>query len=412
VNYVKTIYSNASAAPSTVTGTFSPSTSGAPSEIQVFCNYVAIFNITTTRNPAGEFGGPVNFLCASAFRGVPRASNVVPPNNSTASGSFTLVTATDAGLNVIAMTSNHSILPTSISLIAANGSVLNQFCNSNSSCASPYQSTSIGSANLVFTTAPVVASICAGTTSALYVTPSYPNGEMRTVFNASTQWPWSFPTGSTCFPTYYVRGPFMLTGGQVIPAASTPAVGYGYISFYPSHGRVVVISVVHNLNTSLVGSHIHGPASPLNTSNVGIMTFLTFPNLYQVTHIGQSLNQYTLAVSDLDNICCNRTYFQLHTSTFPGGEIRGNIFVDCAPFWTCGVSNATSPSSGTTSSTPTTTATTTLATSTATTTSVPTTASTNPTTTTPVPTSTRLESSPLSATAPLLVALVVVMFYH
>ena len=106
----------------------------------------------------------------------------------------------------------------------------------------------------------------------------------------------------------------VLEGVQQVPRTLTPAIG---------GGTVVVDTVAKTLtyslsNSALLGTltmvHFHGPALREATSGVKI-DLAANPNAGTVTYLA----------ADEADILAGRWYYNLHTTAFPGGEIRGQL---------------------------------------------------------------------------------------
>ncbi len=132
-----------------------------------------------------------------------------------------------------------------------------------------------------------------------------------------------------------------LSGAQEVPPAATPAAGYGTIAIA---GDVMTVEIAYaNLLAPLTIAHIHCcvPAGtnagvavdldmiPLPTTLSGSFTRvfdLSLASTYRAAFIAGSGGTVDLARARLlDAFGSETAYFNLHTSRFPGGEIRGQI---------------------------------------------------------------------------------------
>ena len=106
-----------------------------------------------------------------------------------------------------------------------------------------------------------------------------------------------------------------LSGGQQAPANSSTANGIGAVSVFASQTLLFVKLNFSGLSSSQTAAHIHG------SSHVGVNAPILF-NLGagQIDNMVFSLTQNQLA--DLQK---GLLYFDVHTTNFPGGEIRGQI---------------------------------------------------------------------------------------
>jgi hypothetical protein len=110
----------------------------------------------------------------------------------------------------------------------------------------------------------------------------------------------------------------VLNGAQVVPPTGSPAMGLGCFTLNADNTLDYLVSY-SGLLAAETGAHIHGPAPagvnagvqfalPLGTPKMGILGPLTAQQ-----------------ASDLSS---GLYYVQIHTTMFPGGEIRGQILVD------------------------------------------------------------------------------------
>ncbi|HEX8196521.1 MAG TPA: CHRD domain-containing protein [Pyrinomonadaceae bacterium] len=82
------------------------------------------------------------------------------------------------------------------------------------------------------------------------------------------------------------------------------------------------------LTSGVTQGHIHGPAAP--GANAGILFDLTPPT--GVTSGTFSRGPFTLTADQLTLLRTKRLYVNIHTSNFPGGEIRGQIKIQTTPY--------------------------------------------------------------------------------
>jgi hypothetical protein len=128
-----------------------------------------------------------------------------------------------------------------------------------------------------------------------------------------------------------------LTGGEETPAiVLSGAVATAEVAVDPTAQELAVTMRVFNLPSGSTASHIHiGPKGasgpvvidfPIGTGRTGDFT-LTFrvhdgPAFHARPEIG--INTFADA---LQAIAGGNAYVNIHTSTFPGGEIRGQLSV-------------------------------------------------------------------------------------
>lgn len=126
----------------------------------------------------------------------------------------------------------------------------------------------------------------------------------------------------------------MLSGGNEVPGVSTGAHGVATVTVDRTAGRVDYQIDIFNLPTGIVGAHIHvGPAG------VNGPIIFGFP----IAAVGQSgafqlkgslssselLARETSGIRSFDDaafaIASGATYVNVHTQTFQGGEMRGQL---------------------------------------------------------------------------------------
>jgi hypothetical protein len=109
---------------------------------------------------------------------------------------------------------------------------------------------------------------------------------------------------------------FTLDGLQEVPPNASPATGTGDVS-YDSDSNLLEWSVSYqDLTAALTAAHFHGPAAPAVTAGeqVGI-------------GVGASPQMGSATITEVQDtdLLDGLWYVTLHTSNFPGGEIRGQV---------------------------------------------------------------------------------------
>ncbi len=121
----------------------------------------------------------------------------------------------------------------------------------------------------------------------------------------------------------------LLNGAQEVPATPSSAVGGAYMQIENTPGgqllRVRILAA--NLNPANVTlSHIHSPAPPGQNAPVTVNFFLGPVGTFTLPF------STTVPITDTNVLSAMRSglaYVNVHTSQFPGGEIRGQI--NCVP---------------------------------------------------------------------------------
>ena len=129
-------------------------------------------------------------------------------------------------------------------------------------------------------------------------------------------------------------GPTRPTYTATLSAANEPGVvnssGTGVATFV-DNGSQIDWTLEFSGLTNMFASHIHGPCDNCTTAPVIINLFLPIGNTgpaHTVTFQGQITNNANQAVS-LDSLRTlfnnGKSYVNIHTTAFTGGEIRGNV---------------------------------------------------------------------------------------
>lgn len=113
-----------------------------------------------------------------------------------------------------------------------------------------------------------------------------------------------------------------LEGLQEVPPNASPATGAATLSLSPTKMLTVHIDF-SGLIGSLTASHIHGPA-PAGV-NAGVR-FGLIPPAPAASPVDVIVGP--LSAADETNLNSGLFYINIHSSVFPGGEIRGQIFRD------------------------------------------------------------------------------------
>lgn len=124
-----------------------------------------------------------------------------------------------------------------------------------------------------------------------------------------------------------------LTGGaEVPPVTSTNASGTGTVVLNTAENQITVTLSWSGLSAPQTMAHIHG-AAPV-TAEAGILI-----DLGTTGGTSGSIGTRTFVVTpqQVANLKAGLTYFNVHTSTNPGGEIRGQIIQDGATLFVAGL---------------------------------------------------------------------------
>lgn len=129
--------------------------------------------------------------------------------------------------------------------------------------------------------------------------------------------------GLVCVPSaeadLWKWDPIFLDGLQV--PVSTPGTGTATAMLDTDTGIMTIEGTFMDLIGTTTNAHLHGPADP--GMNAGIFFGLTFDA--GATSGSFSGTSGVLSSTVIGEILNGRSYINVHTSVFPGGEIRGQL---------------------------------------------------------------------------------------
>ncbi len=139
-----------------------------------------------------------------------------------------------------------------------------------------------------------------------------------------------FNVHSAASPGGEIRGQINVRGGvtaglatlnasQEVPTNGSTASGRGTLVFDATTRAILIAYTTHNVVGATV-SHIHTGA-PGVTGPANVVTLSLGTNAYTAP------NPTTLTVQNVTDINAGNTYFNVHSATYPGGEIRGQIAI-------------------------------------------------------------------------------------
>ncbi|RYD76524.1 MAG: CHRD domain-containing protein [Sphingobacteriales bacterium] len=114
-----------------------------------------------------------------------------------------------------------------------------------------------------------------------------------------------------------------VTGAQEVPVKTSPASGTLDVSYDKSTKMLSFTVVYQSLTAAPSGAHIHGPAAKGANAGIKYDFFAIFPK----TQAGTFSDKVLVDGIKLkeDSLLAGFYYVNIHTSTNPGGEIRGQI---------------------------------------------------------------------------------------
>jgi hypothetical protein len=114
-----------------------------------------------------------------------------------------------------------------------------------------------------------------------------------------------------------------LTGSQEVPPVATPATGFGRVTLDTVTSTFIVVESWSNLTSPAIASHIHGPAAP------GVNAAILFPfdlGAGAGTTTGSIPEQsFAITSAQIGELQAGLYYMNVHSTNFPGGEIRGQL---------------------------------------------------------------------------------------
>lgn len=115
-----------------------------------------------------------------------------------------------------------------------------------------------------------------------------------------------------------------LDGLQEVPPNASPASGTAFLTL--DGLGVLHYSVTYSgLTAPRTAAHFHGPAGM--GVNAGVVFGIAGAGLAADVIVGT----WTIDATNLARLNSGLLYLNVHSSTFPGGEIRGQVHVDATP---------------------------------------------------------------------------------
>jgi len=151
--------------------------------------------------------------------------------------------------------------------------------------------------------------------------------------------------------TYATRYVVNLSGGNENPATPSAGTGTGLIDFDTTAHTLQVNIVFSGLSSPTTASHIHCCVNPPGNAGVATTTptFLNFPlgvtsgtyNMILDTTQASSWNPAFITANGgtplgaeaalAAGLAAGQPYLNIHTTAFPGGEIRGLLVLETSP---------------------------------------------------------------------------------
>lgn len=113
-----------------------------------------------------------------------------------------------------------------------------------------------------------------------------------------------------------------LSGSQEVPSNSSTATGFGRVFLNESTGAISITITFSGLSTNQTASHIHAPGAVGVNGPVIVNIGTTGATSGTLTANG------TLTPAQITQMRSNQTYINVHSTSLPGGEIRGQLAKD------------------------------------------------------------------------------------
>jgi hypothetical protein len=121
--------------------------------------------------------------------------------------------------------------------------------------------------------------------------------------------------------TYFTAN---FSGAQEVPPNASTATGFGRVTLNDAENSITASFYFSGLGTGTTAGHIHGPAA---VGVNGPVIFDMAPTAGQMA--GNSVNKvFAITPAQVANLKAGLFYFNIHTTGFGGGEIRGQILLD------------------------------------------------------------------------------------
>jgi hypothetical protein len=112
-----------------------------------------------------------------------------------------------------------------------------------------------------------------------------------------------------------------LMGTNSVPANGSPATGFGTVVLNAAMDQITVDMSWSGLTAPATAAHIHGPADTAH--NAAVM--FPFSGVPAATAGTIPEQVFAITPTQVGYLQTGMLYMNIHTSTFPGGEIRGQL---------------------------------------------------------------------------------------
>lgn len=110
-----------------------------------------------------------------------------------------------------------------------------------------------------------------------------------------------------------------INAAQEVPTNGSPGVGTAVAIFNDATGAITINGSYSGLVAAVTASHLHG------FSVAGVNSGVLFNLANTGGTAGTISASNSIALANVAQVLAGQTYINIHTSTFPGGEIRGQL---------------------------------------------------------------------------------------
>jgi hypothetical protein len=118
-----------------------------------------------------------------------------------------------------------------------------------------------------------------------------------------------------------------LSGAQEVPANGSPATGTGSVELNGAETLIAARLSWSGLTGNATAAHIHGPAGP----GVNAAVLFGFAGVPAATTGNIPTQVFAITPAQVTQLKTGQFYFNVHSTIFPGGEIRGQIVDTVTP---------------------------------------------------------------------------------
>ena len=264
------------------------------------------FNIHTATFPGGEIRGQI--APAQSFTATLSGAQEVPPNGSTATGYG--IAVLDNAETTIGVALRFSGLTTAAVAGHIHGPAPAGM-----------------NAPILFNLSPPAATSGAVTPALFAITPT----QVADMKNGL----YYFNVHSGTFPGGEIRGQMSkaqyfhsqaFSGANEVPPNASPGTGNGTVTLENFETTISVFMRFSGLTANAIAGHIHGPAPA--GMNAPVIFNMSPPAATSGT---AGPTSFAITPTQVNDLKTQLHYFNVHTSTFPGGEIRGQITTVVVP---------------------------------------------------------------------------------